>query len=101
MKFPNSILSFPDRGPWGNSRYRGNCSGHVIQGFFATYHRRKDGLAFDPSIGGGTSVEVAQEMGLRFKGTDLHQGFNLLLDDLQTFLGEEAHSCFWPRRTWT
>lgn len=95
MKFPNSILSFPDRGPWGNSRYRGNCSGHVIQGFFATYHRRKDGLAFDPSIGGGTSVEVAQEMGLRFKGTDLHQGFNLLLDDLQTFLGEQAHSCFW------
>ncbi|WP_273808460.1 MULTISPECIES: hypothetical protein [unclassified Pseudomonas] len=71
MKFPNSILSFPDRGPWGNSRYRGNCSGHVIQGFSAIYHRRKDGLAFDPRVGGGTSVEVAQEMGLRFKGTDL------------------------------
>lgn len=22
-----SILSFPDRGPWGNARYHGNCSG--------------------------------------------------------------------------
>jgi hypothetical protein len=26
-----SILSFPDRGPWGNSQYRGNCSGHVYK----------------------------------------------------------------------
>lgn len=21
---------FPDRGPWGNNRYRGNCSGWII-----------------------------------------------------------------------
>lgn len=95
MKFANSVISFPDRGPWGKSKYRGNCSGHVIKGFFETYHKRKGGLACDPSIGGGTSVDVAREMGLRFTGTDLHQGFNLLLDDFKSFLGEEAHSCFW------
>jgi hypothetical protein len=49
----------------------------------------------DPSIGGGTSVDVAKEMGLRFIGTDLHQGFNLLRDDLATFLNEQAHTLFW------
>ncbi len=95
MKFSNSVISFPDRGPWGKSNYRGNCSGHVIKGFFETYHKRKGGLACDPSIGGGTSVDVAKELGLRFSGTDLHQGFNLLTDDFKQFLGEEAHSAFW------
>lgn len=95
MKFQSSVISFPDRGHWGKSKYRGNCSGHVVKGFFDTYHTRKGGLACDPSIGGGTSVDVAREMGLRFTGTDLHQGFNLLLDDFKQFLGEEAHTCFW------
>ncbi|MDG1580900.1 DNA adenine modification methylase [Pseudomonas sp. GOM6] len=95
MKFSSSVLSFPDRGHWGQSKYRGNCSGHVIKGFWETYHKRKGGLACDPSIGGGTSVDVAREMGLRFIGTDLHQGFNLLLDDFKSHLGEEAHTCFW------
>jgi Transposase IS66 family len=35
------------------------------------------------SVGGGTSADVARDMGLRFFGTDLHQGFNLLVDDLK------------------
>lgn len=95
MKFNSSVVSYPDRGHWGNSRYRGNCTGAIVRDFFGTYHTRKDGLAFDPSIGGGTSVDVANELGLRFKGTDLHQGTNLLLDDMRTFLGEEAHTCWW------
>lgn len=25
-----TVLSFPDRGPWGNNRYRGNCSGYKL-----------------------------------------------------------------------
>lgn len=24
-----TILSFPERGPWGDSSYRGNCSGWI------------------------------------------------------------------------
>lgn len=95
MKFQSSVISFPERGHYGNSKYRGNCSGKVPLGFFETYHRKSSGLACDPSIGGGTTVDVAAELGLRFKGTDLHQGFNLLTDRFGDFLGEEAHSCFW------
>lgn len=25
----SSVLSFKDRGPWGDNKYRGNCSGYV------------------------------------------------------------------------
>lgn len=95
--FQNSVVSYPDRGRWGNSRYRGNCTGHIIRDFLQTYVKRKDGLVVDPSIGGGTSVDVARELGMRFIGTDLHQGFNLLRDDLASFLGDEgeAHAVWW------
>jgi hypothetical protein len=30
-----SILSFKDRGKWGKSSYRGNCSGFVYQEMFS------------------------------------------------------------------
>ena len=26
-----SVVSYPDRGPWGDFRYRGNCSGHLVK----------------------------------------------------------------------
>lgn len=91
----NSVVSYPDRGRWGNPRYRGNCTGHIVRDFFEQYMTRQDGLAVDPSIGGGTSADVAREMGIRFIGTDLHQGFNLLTDDLGSYLGEEAHIAWW------
>ncbi len=91
----NSVVSYPDRGAYGKSSYRGNCTGHIIKDFLETYVTRKDGLVVDPSIGGGTSVDVAHELGLRFVGTDLHQGFNLLVDDLGSYLGEQAHVAWW------
>ncbi|APC19417.1 DNA adenine modification methylase (plasmid) [Pseudomonas frederiksbergensis] len=93
--FNSSVVSFPDRGPWGKSNYRGNCTGHIVKGFVESYQRRKDGLVVDPSVGGGTSADVARDMGLRFFGTDLHQGFNLLVDDLKSHVGEEAHLAWW------
>jgi hypothetical protein len=40
-----SILSFPDRGPWGNSRYRGNCSGHVYKRIFGYLLRSPKSLS--------------------------------------------------------
>lgn len=98
--FKNSICSYPDRGQYGKSSYRGNCTGHIIKDWIETYMKRPDGLVADPSIGGGTSVDVAKAMGVRFKGTDLHQGFNLLRDDFKTFLGEEAHMVWWHPPYW-
>jgi hypothetical protein len=82
-----SILSFPDRGPWGNSRYRGNCSGHVYKRIFEHLHPR---VFTDPMVGSGTSVEVAREMGIEAYGLDLHSGFNILKDSILKAVGKPS-----------
>lgn len=74
-----SILSFPDRGPWGNSAWRGNMTGHVYKDLF---ERLTPKVFVDPMVGSGTSVEVANEMGIEAYGLDLHSGFNILHDSI-------------------
>ena len=98
--FSSSVCSYPERGKYGNNRYRGNCTGKIIGDFIATYHRDTQALFADPSIGSGTSVDVAKEMGVRFYGTDLHQGFNLLVDDFAQTMGEQAQSIWWHPPYW-
>lgn len=98
--FQNSVCSYPSRGKYGDNQYRGNCTGHIIKDFVETYLGRDGGLFADPSVGGGTSVDVAVELGIRFKGTDLHQGFNILTDDLRSFLAEEANLIWWHPPYW-
>lgn len=100
MAFNSSVCSYPNRGQYGDNKYRGNCTGHIIKDFIQSYQTNRNGLIADPSIGGGTSVDVARELGVRFKGTDLHQGFNLLCDDFKTFLGEPAHLVWWHPPYW-
>lgn len=99
MSFDTSVCNYPSRGNHGNSRYHGNCTGHIIRDFAETY-LPSGGLLADPSIGGGTSQDVAQELGVNFKGTDLHQGFNLLTDDFTNFLGQQAEAIFWHPPYW-
>ncbi|KGH30904.1 restriction endonuclease subunit M [Comamonas testosteroni] len=98
--FSNSICSYPNRGNYGDNKYRGNCSGYVIKDFIESYLKDQNGLVADPSIGGGTSADVAASLGVRFKGTDLHQGFNLLTDDFSSFLGEKANLIWWHPAYW-
>ena len=83
----NSILSFPDRGPWGNSRYRGNCSGYVYKRIFEHLRPR---VFTDPMVGSGTSVEVARGMGIEAHGLDLHSGFNILKDSILETVGKPS-----------
>lgn len=99
MSFHNSVCSYQERGHYGDNKYRGNCSGYIIRDFCETY-LPKNGLLVDPSIGGGTSLDVANEMGLNFFGTDLSQGFNLLTDDLATHVGQKADAIFWHPPYW-
>lgn len=83
----NSILSFPDRGPWGDSKYRGNCSGHVYKALFEQLAPRS---FCDPMVGSGTSIAVAQEMGIEAHGLDLRYGFNALRDSILEAIGGNA-----------
>lgn len=85
----NSILSFPNRGNYGKSNWRGNCSGHIIREM-VEYFRPK--VFVDPTLGGGTSRDVVAELNqngrqIEFHGLDLHSGFDLLKDSLQERIG--------------
>lgn len=66
----SSILSFPNRGEWGDKRYRGNCSGW-IQAFLIWKYRidRKFAELFS---GSGTGYDVCKDMGIDYVGADLN-----------------------------
>lgn len=83
----SSILSFPERGPWGSSQWRGNTSGHVYKSLF---EQLKPKVFIDPMVGSGTSVQVAQQMGIECYGLDLHSGFNALRDDIFLTVGKHG-----------
>lgn len=78
-----SVLSFPERGPWGDARYHGNCSGHVVRTLLDVYAPR---LVVDPMEGSGTARDVCRDRGVAYRGFDLREGFDLaampLLDRL-------------------
>ena len=76
----SSILSFPNRGSWGQSSYRGNCSGFIQKSLIDFFKPR---YFVDPAEGGGTSRDVCRQMGIKYTGLDLKFGFNLLKDKLK------------------
>ena len=57
-----SILSYENRGKWGKSSYRGNCSGFIYQEMFSWL---KPIVFVDPMAGSMTSIEVLKKWGLR------------------------------------
>ena len=74
-----SIVSYPNRGPWGNPRYRGNCSGHLVADLVREFHPQR---LVDPMLGGGTSQDVCRDLQVSFWGSDLREGFDLTADDI-------------------
>ncbi|MGV8081004.1 MAG: hypothetical protein AB2L22_13220 [Syntrophales bacterium] len=80
-----SVVSYPDRGPWGDANYRGNCSGHLVKDLILRF---KCQSVFDPSEGGGTVRDVVSginhylKKGIQYDGRDLRQGWNLLTSEL-------------------
>lgn len=83
----SSIISFPSRGPWGDSRWRGNASGYVYKSLF---EQLKPKVFIVPMVGSGTSVQVAKSLGIEAYGLDLHGGFNALTMDIMQTVGKQA-----------
>lgn len=75
----SSILSYPDRGPWGRWDYRGNCSGHLIVDLIKQYRPSR---VLDPMSGSYTTRDVCKELGIECDAYDLHDGFDALTDVL-------------------
>lgn len=85
----NSIVSYPNRGNYGASNWRGNCSGHLVKQMLEFY---RPSVFADTTLGSGTSADVVAEMNnegaqIEFFGLDLHNGFNLLKDSLSDRIG--------------
>ena len=80
-----SVVSYPERGPWGDSRYRGNCSGHLVKDLILRFRCRS---VFDPAEGGGTVRDVVTGInrylgnGIDYEGKDLKNGWDVLTGEL-------------------
>ncbi len=83
-----SVVSYPNRGPWGNNQYPGNCSGYLLIDLCATYAPLG---VLDPMEGSGTSRDVCADMNIPYAGYDLHTGTDSLHDDI----GAEYDLIFW------
>jgi|SRR5699024_2097691 len=79
----NSILSYPSRGPYGDSNYRGNCSGYLIKDLLNLYTPKNFLECF---AGSGTGQDVAKELGytnsIHLDLNNKFGNFNLLKDKL-------------------
>lgn len=78
----NSILSYKNRGKWGKSSYRGNCSGYIIKDLLQFFKPIKFVEVFS---GGNTGKEVARDLGITNSvHLDLINGWNALIGEIPT-----------------
>ena len=64
-----TILSFQDRGPWGDSKYRGNFSGWIPASLIYRYDAKSVAEIF---AGSGTTTDVCKDMDIPYIGIDLN-----------------------------
>lgn len=78
-----TLVSYEDRNNrYGNNKYRGNCSGQLIKDLLEFYNPKR---VLDPSVGGGTTKDVCQALGINNLCLDLNPkwgGFDLLSDEI-------------------
>lgn len=83
-----SIVSYPDRGEDGNNKYRGNCTGKIIEDYIKQFGIKE---ISDYMCGSGTTEDVAKRMGIISHCYDLNRGFDLVNDDIK----ERNNYIFW------
>lgn len=76
----SSVVSYPNRGPWGKSNYRGNCTGHIVKDIILRFKCKS---VFDPSEGSGTVKDVVEginkykQQNIYYEGKDLKDGWDI------------------------
>jgi hypothetical protein len=86
-----SVISYPERGPWGDAKWRGNCSGFVIKDLIDHFNPR---LFVDVCEGSGTSRDVCRDMGVEYVGLDIHKGNDFTRDSVVNVLPRPADLVF-------
>ena len=79
-----SVISYKDRGNYGDSKYRGNCSGYVIKDLISQFYPNSKPKKFiEIFSGGGTGKDVAIELGISNSlHLDLNNGWDALIDEI-------------------
>ncbi len=85
-----SLYHKAHRGPYGDPRYPGNCSGELIKDLLR-YFRPK--TVFDPMTGSGTCRDVCDELGILCTSKDIRFGFDAC--DPKHFEGLGAFDFCW------
>jgi hypothetical protein len=80
-----SVHATEGRGPYGDSSYRGNCSGLLIRDLLLYFKPQR---VFDPMCGGGTCRDVCKELGITCVSSDLRNGFDVADPNYSSELGE-------------
>ena len=86
-----SVMSFPERGNYGKSNWRGNTSGYVIKELIQHFDPK---IFVDACEGSGTSADVCKEMGVHYVGLDLYKGQDFTRDSILSALPRPADVCF-------
>lgn len=79
-----SIVSYKNRGDFGNSNYRGNCSGYIIKDLIMHFYPTTKPKKFiEIFSGGGTGKDVAEELKISNSlHLDLNTGWDALIDEI-------------------
>ncbi len=80
-----SVISFSDRGNYGDSSYRGNCSGNVLIELFKHFYpgNTRPKRFIEVFSGGGTGKDVARELHISNSlHLDLNNGWDALIDEI-------------------
>lgn len=93
-----SVLSFPDRGPWGDGGWRGNASGHVARHLV---ERLRPKSFVDPMAGSGSFPEAVKDIVPEVHALDLHRGFDLVGMSLVEALGKRVDLALTHPPYWT
>ena len=90
------------RGPWGDSRYPGNCSGYLIRDLLLFFQPQN---VFDPMTGSGTCSDVCRDLGITCISTDIRDKQDAC--DEAGFQHDEsfdfvwAHPPYWRQKLYT
>ncbi len=82
----NSVVDYPNRGPWGDGKYPGNFSGYLVRDLFYQLEPRS---VLDVFEGSGTSrdffsgLERMKGIRVEYRGLDLKKGFNAVTDRIE------------------
>jgi len=75
----SSIVSYPQRGPYGRWDYPGNTTGFLVEDLVKHYNAKS---VLDPFAGSNTTKELCGKLDIQCDSFDLKEGFDVLSDKL-------------------